>query len=115
MAIEAVELDLPEVEELETSFKRRVALLVVFITLFGAVVAFLESQSGTRENIANRDAQRAAITGLGLQVSTEAETTFAFGVYSEAQQYDRRRIIAKSRSRFLVGRPEEQAYAAEAE
>ena len=39
MSIEAVELELPDVEELETPFKRRVAMLVVGITFFGAIVA----------------------------------------------------------------------------
>ena len=115
MAIEQVELELPEVEELETPFKRRVALLVVFITLFGAVVAYLESQSSTREDIAVRDAQRSAISGLGLQIATSAETTYDFGVYAEAQQYERRKIVAASQARLIAQTPQGQAFQAESE
>lgn len=115
MAIEAVELEIPEVEELETPFKRRIALLVVGVTLLGAIVAYLEAQASMREDVAAREAQRSSVAGLGLEVATRAETTFAFGVYAEAQQYDRRRIISASRARFLSGTPQAQAYAAEAE
>ncbi|MEY2406174.1 MAG: hypothetical protein QOG39_1090, partial [Acidimicrobiaceae bacterium] len=43
----AVELEPPELDEIDanaSSFKRRVALIVVLITLFASVVAYLHSK-----------------------------------------------------------------------
>lgn len=115
MAIEAVELELPDVEELETPFKRRVALLVVSITLFGSIVALLQNQASTRQDIAARDAQRSAVLGLGTQVATSARTIFSYGVYAESQQVERRRVVAAGRARLATSSPQNQAFQAEAE
>ena len=49
-----------------------VALVVVLITLFGAVVAYLQAVESNDEDVAARDAQRDAVDGLGAQVDASA-------------------------------------------
>ena len=67
------EVELPEIEidDDNDPFKRRIALLVVAITLFGTIVAVMENRAGNKEEVAARDAQRLAISGLGTRVSTD--------------------------------------------
>ena len=47
-------------------------MLVVFITLFGAIVAYAQAVESNDEDRAARDAQRDAIEGLGAQVDASA-------------------------------------------
>jgi tetratricopeptide (TPR) repeat protein len=69
-----VELEAPELDLDEEAgrFRRGVALLVVLITLFGAVVSYAQAVESNDEDIAARDAQRRAIEGLGAQVDSSA-------------------------------------------
>jgi tetratricopeptide (TPR) repeat protein len=70
-----VELEAPEIEDLDEAadaYKRLVAVLVVLITLFGSGVAYLQAKDSNKEDVAARDAQRDAVAGLGAQVDASA-------------------------------------------
>jgi len=69
-----VDLEKPDldIDEEHDGFRRLVAVLVVLITLFGAVIAYVQSVESNDEDIAARNAQRDAIRGLGAQVEASA-------------------------------------------
>jgi tetratricopeptide (TPR) repeat protein len=105
--------EIPEEVEFDP-FKRRVALLVVAITFFGSLVAFLQTRAGNREEIAAREAQIEAVSEVGTSVSSQAEQDQAYDVYVLASEYERRTILAKGRARVLGETPAGAAAAEEA-
>lgn len=72
-----LELEAPEVDadEEAPAFNRRLALAVVFVTLIGAIVAFLQTAESIREDNAAGDAVREAVLGLGNQLAESADET----------------------------------------
>lgn len=108
-----VELQTPEIDDIDqqaSPFRRRVALLVVGITLLGSIVAYLQTAASNNEDEAARDSHRLAITGLGQQIDTSAEFQFAYEVYTQAELLDRRRLISRGRQRSAVGTDAESAF-----
>ena len=61
-------------------YKRRVAILVVAIALFGSIVALMENRAGNREEVAARETQRLAVSGLGSRVTTDARVHTEQGI-----------------------------------
>ncbi|HVE75722.1 MAG TPA: tetratricopeptide repeat protein [Actinomycetota bacterium] len=95
-----LEVDLLEEDELQDPFKRRIALLVVAITVFGSLVAYLQTHAGNKESQFDREAQISAIQGLSAQVTTTAETVHAYDIYTLGAEYEKRGSIARGRSRI---------------
>ena len=95
------EVEAPEIEVDDDApqFRRRLALIVVLITLFGAVVAYLHEQNSNLEDNAAREAQIQAIQGFGQQVGSATETNFDFQVFVQLQLLQRRQLVAQSRQR----------------
>jgi tetratricopeptide (TPR) repeat protein len=110
-----VEMELPEIPEARDTFTRRIALLVVSVTLVASVVAYLQTRAGNQEEIAARETQIEAIQGIGAQVSSQSEATSAYAVYVQASEYDRRATLARGRARVLGDTAEGQAARREAE
>lgn len=110
-----MEMELPEIPETRDTFTRRVALLVVSVTLVAATVAYLQTRAGNQEEIAARETQIEAIQGIGAQVSSQSESTNAYAVYVQASEYDRRATLARGRARVLGDTPEGSAARREAE
>lgn len=113
-----VELQAPEIDDVDeraTPFKRMIALLVVTITLFGSVVAYLQTVDSNKEDRAAREAQRFSVTGLGAQVDASAAFQRAYSVYTQAELLDRQRVIAAGRQRQSGGSERSELYALDAQ
>src|SRR3954468_110459 len=95
------EIGLPEVEidDENDPFKRRIAYLVVAITLFGTIVAVMENRAGNKEEVAARDAQRLAISGLGTRVSTDVKNHFEESVYTQSKVVQREAVNSQRNQR----------------
>ena len=97
--VEAPEI---EVDDDAPLFRRRLALVVVLITLFGAIVAYLHEQNSNLEDNAAREAQIASIKGFGQQVGASTEFRFDYRVFVQRQLLERRHVVAAARQRSTV-------------
>ena len=95
------EIEAPDIELDEDAprFRRRLALVVVLITLFGAAVAYLHEQNSNLEDNAAREAQIQAIKGFGQQVDSSTEFQFDYRLFVQQQLLQRRQLVAQSRQR----------------
>lgn len=95
------EIEAPEIEldEDAPQFRRRLALVVVLITLFGATVAYLHEQNSNLEDNAAREAQIQSIRGFGQQVGASTESQFDYRLFVQQQLLQRRQLVAESRQR----------------
>jgi tetratricopeptide (TPR) repeat protein len=95
------EIEAPEIEvdDDAPAFRRRLALVVVLITLFGAVVAYLHEQNSNSEDNAAREAQIQAIQGFGKQVNASTQYQFDRSQFVDQQLLLRRIDVAASRQR----------------
>jgi tetratricopeptide (TPR) repeat protein len=73
MSAQEPELDVPEVDEIDTPFKRRLALAVALLALFGGVVGFAAGSAGAEEERAGTDAQRASVVAMAGYGDSAAE------------------------------------------
>ncbi|MEY2422323.1 MAG: hypothetical protein QOI95_2390 [Acidimicrobiaceae bacterium] len=98
------DVEAPEIEldEDAPTFRRRLALVVVLITLFGAAIAYLHEQNSNFEDNAARDGQMASIRGFGQQVEALTEYGFDYNVFVERQLLERRAVVASSRQRSTL-------------
>ena len=62
MPANEAEIELPEIESLDTPFKKRVAITAALLVLFGGLLAFGASVASEREQELSADAQSATIT-----------------------------------------------------
>jgi len=106
--IEAPELEL---DDDAPTFRRRLALVVVLITLFGAGIAYLHESNGNLEDNAARSAQIASIKGFGQQVGASTEYRFDYRVFVQSQLLERRHVIATSRQNTTNDAAQAQIYA----
>jgi tetratricopeptide (TPR) repeat protein len=100
-----VELDAPDldVDEEASRFRRLVALGVVLITLFGAIVSYAQAVESNDEDIAARDAQRDAIEGLGAQVDSSAALVADLRVSSAIDAIIQRQALNAARVEAIGG------------
>ncbi|MEY2453381.1 MAG: hypothetical protein QOD92_2955 [Acidimicrobiaceae bacterium] len=108
--VEAPEL---EVDEDAPTFRRRLALAVVLITLFGAVVAYLHESNSNLEDNAAREAQIASIKGFGQQVGASTEFRFDYRVFVQRQLLERRHLVAAARQRSTLDSTQASFYGSE--
>lgn len=95
-----VELEAPELDDVDQeapAYKRVVAVLVVLITLFGSVVAYLQAKESNDEDVAARDAQRDAVAGLGAQVDASAAFAVDLRIGSELDAQLQREALNAAR------------------
>ncbi len=59
-------------------FKNRVAVIMAVLAALVAVIAFLQSDAGARDDRANRDSKRYATEALGRKVSGQARVNFDY-------------------------------------
>jgi tetratricopeptide (TPR) repeat protein len=95
------ELPLPEIEEVDTPYKRRLALAVALLALFGGLVAFAASDAGVREAQTARDAQRASIAALSRQNGVATKVYEDFANYVDASTLKRQHDIAVVEAELL--------------
>src|SRR5712691_10898283 len=73
MSAQEPELEVPEVEEVDTPFKRRLALAVAVLALFGGVVGFAAGDAGAQEESTGAQAQRASVLAMSGYSTTAVE------------------------------------------
>jgi tetratricopeptide (TPR) repeat protein len=110
--VEAPELEL---DEDAPAFRRRLAFIVVLITLFGSVIAYLHEQNSNFEDNAARDAQIESIKGFGQQVDASTSFRFDYRVFVQRQLLDRRHVVAAARQRTTAAPDQAQLYGSDSE
>ncbi|MEY2448084.1 MAG: hypothetical protein QOH79_1560, partial [Acidimicrobiaceae bacterium] len=108
--VEAPEI---EVDDDAPMFRRRLALAVVLITLFGAGVAYLHESNSNLEDNAAREAQIASIKGFGQQVGASTEFRFDYRVFVQRQLLERRHLVAAARQRSTLDSAQSSFYGTE--
>jgi tetratricopeptide (TPR) repeat protein len=95
-----VDLDRPDLDDVDPSaggFKRAIAVAVVLITFFGSVVAYLQAVESNKEDVAAREAQRDAITGLGEQVDASSQLAADLRISTAVDAQLQRQVLAATR------------------
>lgn len=112
-----VDLGAPEldVDEEHDGFRRVVAVLVVLITLFGAVIAYAQSVESNDEDVAARNAQRDAIRGLGAQVEASAGLAADARIGSSIDAVLQQQALAAAQVEAIGGEADRDAAFAERE
>jgi tetratricopeptide (TPR) repeat protein len=78
----------------EARFKKILAILIAVVTLLTTVIAFLQSESGSRDDRANRDTKRYALEVMGQNISGDARTNYDYnGAYQTWYELD---LLARS-------------------
>ncbi len=62
----------------EDRFKKLIAFLIAIVTLLIAIITFLQSDAGARDDAANRDTKRYTLEAFGKQVSGDARVNFDY-------------------------------------
>lgn len=76
-------------ERQDERFKQTIAVLIAVVTLCAAIIAYLQSDAGARDDRANRDNKRYALEAFGRQVSGNAEVNYAYNsAYQSWQELD---------------------------
>ncbi|MEY2431815.1 MAG: hypothetical protein QOC92_1540 [Acidimicrobiaceae bacterium] len=111
------EIEAPEIEVDDDAplFRRRLALAVVLITLFGSVIAYLHEQNSNLEDNAARDAQIASVKGFGQQVGASTEFRLDYRVFVQRQMLERRHLVAAARQRSTLNGSLASVYASDSE
>ncbi|GGZ06109.1 hypothetical protein GCM10010343_35000 [Streptomyces avidinii] len=95
------DLSVPDVDPVETPFKRRLALAVALIALFGSVLGYAANLAGTREDEAAREAQRNATLAMSQQSAAAAEYYDHLGGFAAVAAFKQRQDIADARADLL--------------
>lgn len=107
-----VELHAPEIDDIDdkaAGFKKLVAMVVVSITFFGAIVGYLQTTASNNEEVQARDAQIAAVAGFGTQIDADSRYSAAYDVYAEDRLAKRRSLVAQARARLVRDQPSREA------
>lgn len=99
------ELEMPDIDELDSSFKRRLALAVALIALFGAIAGYAASDAGVRAAKTVRDAQRASVMALAAQDTAWAQFEESISNYVEVSTVKRRHDIEEVQAQLLGSTP----------
>jgi tetratricopeptide (TPR) repeat protein len=103
MSMDQLEVELPEDDDVDAAFKRRIALLVAVIAFFGTIASFLASHASTEEAKKMREAQRASVAAVGQGAGVAARTLTAGSGAREAEAVGRLASLARSRAFFNPG------------
>lgn len=95
------ELEIPDIDELDTPFKRRLALVVALIALLGGIVGYTASDAGIRAAKTVRDAQRASVMALAEQDTAAAQFAESFSNYVDVSTVQRRHDIDVVQAQLL--------------
>jgi tetratricopeptide (TPR) repeat protein len=103
------ELDLGDIDRLDSRFKRRVATGIILVTLLSSVVAYLAADAGAREDQSAREAQRSAVTAMADDAGMLVDYYGAVAGYAEVQPFEQRRWVDELRAVLVpdryAGRP----------
>jgi tetratricopeptide (TPR) repeat protein len=110
--VEAPEIELDDDAPI---FRRRLALAVVLITLFGATIAYFHESNSNNEDNAAREAQIASIKGFGQQVGASTESNTEYRLFVQKQLLDRRHLVAAARQRSTLDASQASFYGTESD
>lgn len=105
------EIELPEIDRLDTPFKKRVAISAALLVLLGGLLAFGASRAAERERTLSADAQAASIRASAGYGRAFSEISTLSGGDAEARSLLQRAELARVWS-HLTGSP---AYSQEAD
>lgn len=103
MPVAEPDLELPRIDELDTSFKRRLALSVALIALLGSLLGLGAAWSGGQEDRLARDSQRAAVAALAERTAAYADIYDHLGRYAEAVSLRQQYELAAFRAQLVPG------------
>ncbi len=103
MSAQEPELDVPEVDEIGTPFKRKLALAVSLLALFGGVVGFAAGAAGAQEERTGTDAQRASVVAMSGYSAAAVEFFEMLENSLNVSSLQRRAEIARMRAELLGG------------
>ena len=72
------DLPSPAPVDRDARYKRLIAVLIAVVTMLIALVGYLQSDAGARDDRANRDTKRYAMEALGRQVSGDARVNYDY-------------------------------------
>jgi hypothetical protein len=81
-------------EEQGDGFNKILAVLIAVVTLLIAVITFLQSDAGNRDDMANRDTKSYSLEAFGKQVSGDARVNYDYN--SAYQAYYELDLLAAS-------------------
>jgi tetratricopeptide (TPR) repeat protein len=114
--VDSVELNMPEVDGVDDhdapSFKRGIAIAVVLVTFFGAIVAYVQSVESNREDIAARAAEIDSIEGMGAQVDASSQFVGEMRIAASAAVERQRQALTAALVEGLSGNPDDPNAAA---
>jgi tetratricopeptide (TPR) repeat protein len=92
------ELDLGEIDKLDSRFKRRLATGIILVTLLSSIVGYLAADAGAREDQSAREAQRSAVRAMADDAGMFVDYYGALAGYAEAQPFEQRRWVDELRA-----------------
>jgi tetratricopeptide (TPR) repeat protein len=101
MSAQEPELDVPEVDEVDTPFKRRLAVAVAVLALFGGIVGFAAGEAGAQEDSTGAAAQRASVLAMSGYSTSAVEFYEMLENSLDAASLQDRGQIADARAALL--------------
>jgi tetratricopeptide (TPR) repeat protein len=92
------ELDLGDIDRLDSQFKRRLAACIVLVSLLSSAVAFLAADAGARADESAREAERSAVAAMAADAKAYVQYYGGLAGYAEAQPAELRRWVAEARA-----------------
>jgi tetratricopeptide (TPR) repeat protein len=92
------ELDLGDIDRLDSRSRRRLAACIVLVSLLSSVVALLAADAGARADERAREAERSAVAAMAADARAYVEYFGGLAGYAEAQPAELRRWVAEARA-----------------
>jgi tetratricopeptide (TPR) repeat protein len=92
------ELDLGDIDRLDSRFKRRLAAGIILVTLLSSIVGYLAADAGAREDQSAREAQRSAVRAMADDAGMLVDYYGAVAGYAEVQPFEQRRWVDELRA-----------------
>jgi tetratricopeptide (TPR) repeat protein len=95
VTVAEAEIEVPELDRLDTPFKKRVAITAALLVLFGGLLAFGASIASEREQELSADAQSATITASAGYGAAYSKITTLTGGDTQVRSLDQRAELAR--------------------
>jgi tetratricopeptide (TPR) repeat protein len=92
------ELDLGDIDQLDSRSRRHLAACIVLVSLLSSVVALLAADAGARADERAREAERSAVVAMAADARAYVEYFGGLAGYAEAQPAELRRWVAEARA-----------------
>ena len=92
------ELDLGDIDQLDSRSRRHLAVCIVLVSLLSSVVALLAADAGARADERAREAERSAVVAMAAGARAYVEYFGGLAGYAEAQPAELRRWVAEARA-----------------